>query len=191
MQDARTEIKRLPVWQPLAGRQLPAQNWGKPQSRTSGTPAWGGSSWSPQSPHPGFLHRVAPKAVKITTYSAKLKQISGHNLTLPQFAPPPHAPTPTPTPPPGGPQGDLCLTFHLQYLVFYDTQGEGCGGGNQDLSAEIKRSHIKELAASSKHKGRYTETSGSPRDPAPLAAEGVKLHHEKARPFEQPQQLAR
>lgn len=105
LQDAQTEIKRLPVWQPLAGRQLPAQNWGKPQSRTSGTPAWGGSSWSPRSPHPGFLHRVAPKAAKITTYSAKLKQISGHNLTLPQFAPPAPRSNPHPHPTPRGSSG--------------------------------------------------------------------------------------
>lgn len=67
--------------------------------------------------------------------------------------------------------------FHLQYLVFYNTLGVGVGvGGHQDLSAEIKQSHIKDTAASSKHERRYTETSGSPRDPAPLPAEGVKLH---------------
>lgn len=77
--------------------------------------------------------------------------------------------------PPEALLGDLCLTFHLEYLVFYHTLG-----GNQDLStqelAEIKQSYIKVTAASSKHVYRYTETSGSPCDPEPLAAEGVKLH---------------
>lgn len=66
------------------------------------------------------------------------------------------------------PLADLCVTFHPPYLVLYDTLG-GLGterlGGNQDLSAEIKQSHIKDTAASSKHERRYTQTYDPPVTP--------------------------
>lgn len=174
MEHVQRQISVLPVWQSLGDRQLPARNRGKPLSRTSGTLAWDGSSWSPQSPHPRFLWRVTEKCFY---FFNKNMLLNSH--TLCKLHPPLRAQPNTVS---AGSVtsreallGDLCLTFHLEYLVFYHTLG-----GNQDLStqeqAEIKQSYIKVTAASSKHVYRYTETSGSPRDPEPLAAEGVKLH---------------
>lgn len=174
MEHVHRQINVLPVWQSLGDRQPPARNRGKPLSRTSGTLAWDGSSWSPQSPHPRFLWRVTA-----TFFFFPNKNLLLNSHVLCKLHPPLRAQPNTvlvgSVTPPEALLSNLCLTFHLEYQAFYHTLG-----GNQDLStqeqAEKKQSYIKVTAACSKHVNRYTETSGSPHDPEPLAAEGVKLH---------------